>query len=123
MPSLIHKRQRPDSDDDETDASFIFKTQEHFARYLIIESTNQDKLITSLSPFVIEKQIEALIGMAKSVKKLKKKKKKKTPYSLRQLEKFKLKTYWNPKLSLIYQWKFQNIKRWTRPKALSEIEL
>ena len=82
MASLAHKRQRSDSDDDEIDASFIFKTQEHFARYLIIESTNKDKPITSLSPFVIEKQIEALIGTTKSVKKLKKTKR----YLLRQLE-------------------------------------
>ena len=56
MASLTHKRHRPDSDDDEIDASIIFKTQEHFARYLIIESANKDKLITSPSPFVIEKK-------------------------------------------------------------------
>ena len=54
------KRLRPDSDDDELSASAIFTSQENFARYLIIES-----------PFVIEKQIEATTGMAKSVKKLK----------------------------------------------------
>ena len=68
MASLTHKRQRPDSEDDEIDVSFIFKTQEHFARNLIIESTNKDKQITSLFPFVIEKQIEAVIGTVKSVK-------------------------------------------------------
>ena len=88
MASLTHKRQRPDSDDDEIYASFIFKTKEYFARYLIIESANKDKPITSLSSFVIKKQKEALIGTAKSVKKLKKNKR----YLLRQLEKVKLKT-------------------------------
>ena len=71
MATLTHKRLRPDSDDDELDASTIFTTQENFARYLIIESTNNETPITSLSPFVIEKQIEALIGTPKSVKKLK----------------------------------------------------
>ena len=72
MASSTNKRLRPDSDDDELDASAIFKSQENFARYLIIKSKNKDKPITSLSPFVIEKQIEATIGTAKSVKKLKK---------------------------------------------------
>ena len=71
MASSNNKRLRPDSDDDELDASAIFKSQENFARYLIIKSTNKDKPITSLSPFVIEKKIEATIGTAKSVKKLK----------------------------------------------------
>ena len=71
MASSTNKRLRPDSDDDELDASAIFKSQENFARYLIIKSKNKDKPITSLSPFVIEKQIEATIGTAKSVKKLK----------------------------------------------------
>ena len=42
----------------------------HFAKFLIIESTNKEKPISSLLPFVIEKQIEASIGTPKSVKKL-----------------------------------------------------
>ena len=71
MASSTHKRQRPDSDDDEHEASTIFTSQENFATYLIIESLNKEKPITTLSPFVIEKQIEAAIGTAKSVKKLK----------------------------------------------------
>ena len=70
MATLTNKRPRSDSDGDETDTSTIFRTQENFAKFLIIESTNKDKPITSLSPFVIEKQIEALIGTVKSVKKL-----------------------------------------------------
>ena len=71
MASSTHKRLRPDSDDDEHEASTIFTSQENFARYLIIESKNKEKPVTSLSPFVIEKQIESMIGTAKSVKKLK----------------------------------------------------
>ena len=71
MASSTHKRQRPDFDDDEHEASTIFMSQENFAKYLIIESFNKEKPITTLSPFVIEKQIEAAIGIAKSVKKLK----------------------------------------------------
>ena len=71
MASSTQKRPRPDSDDDELVASNIFTSQENFARYLIIESKNKEKPVASLSPFVIEKQIEAQIGTAKSVKKLK----------------------------------------------------
>ena len=69
MDSLAHKRQRPDSDDD-LDASTLFRTQENFAKFQIIESKDKEKPVTSLSPFVIEKQIESLIGTPKTVKKL-----------------------------------------------------
>ena len=71
MASSTHKRLRPDSDDDEHVASAIFTSQDSFARYLIIKSKSSEKPITSLSPFVIEKQIESTIGTEKSVKKLK----------------------------------------------------
>ena len=70
MATLTHKRPQSDSDNDEIDTSTIFRTQENFAKFLIIESQNYEKPITSLSPFVIEKQIEALIGTPKSVKKM-----------------------------------------------------
>ena len=68
---MAHKRQRPDSDDD-IDASTLFRAQENFPKFIIIESTNKETQVTSLSPFVIEKQIESMIGTPKSVKKLKK---------------------------------------------------
>ena len=42
-----------------------------FPRFLIVESTDPDKRIATLSPFVIEKQIESIAGVPKSVKKLK----------------------------------------------------
>ena len=67
---MAHKRQRPDSDDD-IDASTLFRAQENFPKFIIIESTNKETQVTSLSPFVIEKQIESMIGTPKSVKKLK----------------------------------------------------
>ena len=64
------KRQRPDSDD-ETNTFSFFKPVENFPKFIVIKSENQEKPITTLSPFVIEKQIEATIGTPKSVKKLK----------------------------------------------------
>ena len=89
MATLTHKRPRSDSDNDEIDTSTIFRAQENFAKFLIIESTNKDTPITSLSPFIIEKQIEALIGTAKLVKKLRNQT---LLVETTQTEKFKLKT-------------------------------
>ena len=69
--SSKNKRQRPDSDD-ETEASTIFKSTDNFPRFLVIKS-EEEQSITSLSPFIIEKQIEPFIGTPKTVKKLKNK--------------------------------------------------
>ena len=70
MATLTNKRPRSDFDNDEIDTSTIFRTQENLSKFLNMESKNIEKLITSLSPFVIEKQIEAIIGTPKSVKKM-----------------------------------------------------
>ena len=68
-----NKRQRQDSDDEpESEPSLLFKSADNFARFLIIKS-EEDQPITHLSPFVIEKQKESIIGTPKSVKKLKNK--------------------------------------------------
>ena len=45
--------------DEEIDNSTSFKTADHFPRFIVIKSNIQEKTITTLSPFVIEKQIEA----------------------------------------------------------------
>ncbi len=63
------KRLRSNSDE-ETESIF---TPDNFAKFIVIESTDENKPITSLSPFVIEKQLESLIGIPKSVKKLRNK--------------------------------------------------
>ena len=62
------KRSRNEYSDSETDNDI--PQAQSFPRFLIIEST-EEKPIASLSPFVIEKQIESLAGVPKSVKKLK----------------------------------------------------
>ena len=51
----------------------MYKPSDNFAKLLVIKSDNEEQPITSLSPFIIEKQIEALIGTPKTVKKLKNK--------------------------------------------------
>ena len=65
--SASNKRQRPDSDDE--NISTFFKP-DNFAKFVVIKSKTE-KSITSLSPFVIEKQVDSVIGTPKNVKKLK----------------------------------------------------
>ena len=65
--SSNNNRQRAESDDEN---QYFFKP-DNFPKFLVIKS-NTEQSITSLSQFVIEKQIAAAIGTAKSVKKLKK---------------------------------------------------
>ena len=71
LSSANKKRQRPDSDD-ENNISTVFKPVDNFARFLVVKSNDTEKPITSLSPFVIEKQIESTIGTPKSVEKTQK---------------------------------------------------
>ena len=66
MASLV--KQRPFKDYD-IDLQPNLQT-EQFQKFLVIKSL-EEKSITSLSPFVIEKQTESLIGTPKTVKKLK----------------------------------------------------
>ena len=64
--------QTESDDDTEQNRHFVFKGNDSFARFLVIKS-EEEKAVTSLSPFVIEKQMERIIGTPKSVKKLKNK--------------------------------------------------
>ena len=58
-----------DSSEDETQPTTLtFKANENFANFLVISSKDA-KPITSLSPFIIEKLIESIIGTPKNVKK------------------------------------------------------
>ena len=59
-----NKRPRPSNDNESSRFNFSL------TKFLVIKS-EEAKPITSLSPFIIEKQIESLIGTPKSVKKLK----------------------------------------------------
>ena len=57
-----NKRPRPNNDNEITHFNF------NFSKFLAIKS-KETKPITSLSPFIIEKQIESLIGTPKLVRK------------------------------------------------------
>ena len=56
------------SEEDTQPTTFTFKANENFPNFLVI-SSKEEKQVTSLSPFIIEKQIESLIGTPKNVKK------------------------------------------------------
>ena len=76
MASVSIKRPRPcqnDIDDGSESPNFVFSGNDTFSRFLVIQSQDGSDPVTSLSPFIIEKQIESLIGTPKSVKKLKNK--------------------------------------------------
>ena len=76
MASVGIKRPRScqnDIDDDLESPNFVFSGNDTFARFLVVQSQDSSNPVTSLSPFVIEKQIETFIGTPKSVKKLKNK--------------------------------------------------
>ena len=76
MASVSIKRPRPcqnDTDDDLESPNFVFSGNDTFARFLVIQSQDGSNQVTSLSPFIIEKQIKSLIGTPKSVKKQKNK--------------------------------------------------
>ena len=71
MASVSIKRPRPcqnDIDDDSGTPNFVFSGNDTFSRFLVTQSQDGSDPVTSLSPFIIEKQIELLIGTPKSVK-------------------------------------------------------
>ena len=68
MPCFVSaKRLRPDLNDDDKMPT-LFTIQGKIPTILIIKSY-YEKPVTSLSPFIIEKQIQCLIGTVKSVEK------------------------------------------------------
>ena len=72
MASSNHKRLRPDSDDDELNAQqFTSQQNANVARFLIVKSEEKDRKVSDLSPFAIEKSIQAIAGHPKSIKRLK----------------------------------------------------
>ena len=75
----FNKRKRTNqniSDDDQSDnEEYSFKTpsengSQHFPRFILIESLQENKSITSLSPFLIQKVIQSISGEPESIKKL-----------------------------------------------------
>ena len=72
MASSTNKRLGPDSEDDELNAQqFTSQPTMNVARFLIVKSEEKDRKVSDLSPFAIEKSIQAIAGHPKSIKRLK----------------------------------------------------
>ena len=56
--------------DNETENYLLPQTTQTFPRFIIIEASDENSNITSLSPFVIQKVLQSLAGEPKSIKKL-----------------------------------------------------
>ena len=73
-----NKRKRTNqniSDEDQSDNDYSSKTpsennSQHFPRFIVIESLQENRSITSLSPFLIQKVIHSISGEPESIKKL-----------------------------------------------------
>ena len=72
MASATQNRLRPDSDDDELNAQQLTsQPNANVARFLIVKSDEKDRKVSNLSPYAIEKSIQAIAGHPKSTKRLK----------------------------------------------------
>ena len=47
-----------------------YDTPQHFPRFILVESKEENRQITSLSPFLIQKVIQSIAGEPESIKKL-----------------------------------------------------
>ena len=68
-------RQCPDSDISDSDDSTqppttSNDTPQHFPRFILVESKDEKRQITSLSPFLIQKVIQSIAGEPENIKKL-----------------------------------------------------
>lgn len=73
MDTPNEKKRKTDHDSDNTGGGSSRQPtgdNSAFTRFLLIEATDEGSKISNLSPFVIEKQIESIAGVPKSVKKL-----------------------------------------------------
>ena len=76
----LNKRKKPNESslsssenecsDNETESYLLPQTTQTFPRFIIIEASDENSNITSLSPFVIQKVLQSLAGEPKSIKKL-----------------------------------------------------
>ena len=76
----LNKRKKPNESslsssenecsDNETESYVLPQTTQTFPRFIIMEASDENSNITSLSPFVIQKVLQSLAGEPKSIKKL-----------------------------------------------------
>ena len=63
------KRKRPDDDDSDSDTD-LFMTNDNWPRYIVLTSASEEKPLSKLSPFAVQKGFQAIAGTLKSTKSL-----------------------------------------------------
>ena len=69
--SAVKRTRRSLSDSSEDENHEDLQSQISFPAFIVVESLEENKPMSKVSPFVIEKQIQSILGTPKSVKKLK----------------------------------------------------
>ena len=76
MASHSYKRNRPDSDSDPDNLDTVQRihndAKETWNQFFELTSTDDQLLITKLSPFAIDKAIRGMVGIVKAIKKIRK---------------------------------------------------
>ena len=64
------KRTRPDDDLDSDSENEPFLTNENWPRFIVLSSASEEKPLSKLSPFAVQKGFQATAGTLKSTKRL-----------------------------------------------------
>ena len=64
------KRTRPDDDLDSDSDNELFLTNDNWPRFIVLSSASEEKPLSKLSPFAMQKGFQAIAGTLKSTKRL-----------------------------------------------------
>ncbi|WP_419612073.1 hypothetical protein, partial [Thiolapillus sp.] len=64
------KRTRTDDDSDSESENEIFFMKDNWPRFVVVQSANEERPLSKLSPFAVQKGFQAIAGTLKSTKKL-----------------------------------------------------
>ena len=64
------KRTRPDDDLDSDSENELFLTYDNWPRFIVLSSASEEKPLSKLSPFAVQKGFQAIAGTLKSTKRL-----------------------------------------------------
>ena len=65
-----NKTVRDDDSDTDSDNEMLMNSETNWARFLIVDSANEDLPLQKLSPFAVQKGFQAIAGTLKSIKRL-----------------------------------------------------
>ncbi|WP_293650849.1 hypothetical protein, partial [Thiolapillus sp.] len=64
------KRTRTDDDSDSESENEIFFMKDNWPRFVVVQSADEERPLSKLSPFAVQKGFQAIAGTLKSTKKL-----------------------------------------------------